>query len=481
MAARKILTEVGIRAALARAKRTGKPTWTADGAIPRSHGGLQLYAHPSGSARWFWRYSTADGHTARIALGPLAGEGTGGLMLPAARAAVAAKAALYRQPESRDVRAYEEAQRVRTEAKRQAAEEAERQRAEVARMATEEAGRLTLQALLDVYVAHLRQAGKASAYDVANTVRNHVTLAAPELAQKPAREITTRDAAALLRPLVEAGHGRTAGKLRSFGAAAFALAVKAEVDSTVAAAFIPFAVEANPFAATGTFAKFNRTLERALSEPELRAYYAAVKARPDSPIRDALLLGLLLGGQRTAQLLRATVADVDVTARTLRLFDAKGRRQQPRAHVLPLTDPTLEVVQRCIARADKQRAKRGGDGPRWLFSSHGSAAVTPMTLAHEVGDIAVTLAAKPEGERIIRAPFQLRDIRRTCETRLAALGISREARAQILSHGLGGVQQRSYDRHNYMDEKTAALAAWCAYLETAPAANVLPLRGKGRR
>jgi len=30
-------------------------------------------------------------------------------------------------------------------------------------------------------------------------------------------------------------------------------------------------------------------------------------------------------------------------------------------------------------------------------------------------------------------------------------------RAQLLSHGLGGVQHRHYDRHSYMDEKIEAL------------------------
>ena len=33
-------------------------------------------------------------------------------------------------------------------------------------------------------------------------------------------------------------------------------------------------------------------------------------------------------------------------------------------------------------------------------------------------------------------------------------------RAQLQSHGLGGVQARHYDRHDYMDEKRDALRAW---------------------
>ena len=55
--------------------------------------------------------------------------------------------------------------------------------------------------------------------------------------------------------------------------------------------------------------------------------------------------------------------------------------------------------------------------------------------------------------RAVREPFQLRDLRRTCETMLAGLGVSSDIRAQLQSHGLGGVQNRHYDRHDYAPEK----------------------------
>lgn len=40
---------------------------------------------------------------------------------------------------------------------------------------------------------------------------------------------------------------------------------------------------------------------------------------------------------------------------------------------------------------------------------------------------------------------------------MAALGVSKDIRAQVQSHGLGGIQARHYDRHEYMFEKRAAL------------------------
>jgi integrase len=481
MATRKILTEAGIRAAFAGVRKTGGERWIADGHIPRTHGGLQLRVKPI-AALWYWRYTQPGGAKPRIPLGTFTFDKTpGALTIAEARAEAGRLAALYQQPDSRDVRAHLDRQ-----AKRDAAENLAAERLRVAQLeAQAEAGKFTLERLLSVYIAHLRKQGKTSTGAVENCVINHVTKACPSVAQMPANAATARDVAALLRPLTESGKGRTAGKLRSYLRSAFALAARAEVDPDAPSAFLPFRVEGNPAAATGTLAKFNRALDRTLTEPELREYYAALNDAPDSPIRDALLLALLLGGQRTAQLLRATVADVDATAKTLRLFDPKGRRAQPRVHVLPLSEAALVVVNRCIARAEAQRAKAEEAGtiealaaiPLYLFSTFDGTPLRGETVTNAATEIAAALRAKPKAQRVVKESFQLRDIRRTCETRLAALGVSRDIRAQIQSHGLGGVQGKHYDRHDYMAEKSAALAAWATYLQQKPASNVRQLRG----
>jgi hypothetical protein len=67
-------------------------------------------------------------------------------------------------------------------------------------------------------------------------------------------------------------------------------------------------------------------------------------------------------------------------------------------------------------------------------------------------------------EKEAREPFQLRDVRRTAETLLAGLKVSSDVRAQVQSHGLGGVQQRHYDHHEYVLEKKQALEKWARHL-----------------
>jgi hypothetical protein len=467
---RKILTDAGIRAAIAAVKKSGKEKWVADGQIRRSHGGLQLRIKPSGDHRWYWRYSGPASSKPRIPLGLFAAEKTdGALTLTEARDKVETLAALYADPATRDVRAHLE-----REKKRVADAELAAEKARLAALAVEaEAGKHTLERLMAVYAAHLDKQGKLSAGAVRNCVLNHVTKAAPETANKPANVVITDDVVALLRPLTEVGHGRQAAKLRSYLNAAYVLAARAQLESDIPAAFLQFKVEHNPVAVTGTLSKFNKALDRALTEPELREYYQALKDQADSPIRDALLLALLLGGQRCAQVVRAKVTDADTTAKTLRLLDPKGKRTQARVHLLPLTDEALVVVNRCTERAKRQDST-------WLFSTRGKASVNPEMVTNEATAIATALLNEPKAERVIKEEFRLRDIRRTCETRLAALGISRDLRAQIQSHGLGGIQARHYDRHDHMDEKAAALKAWVAFLETAPADNVRPLHGAKR-
>ena len=48
---------------------------------------------------------------------------------------------------------------------------------------------------------------------------------------------------------------------------------------------------------------------------------------------------------------------------------------------------------------------------------------------------------------------------------MAALGVGKDVRAHLLSHGLTGVQVQHYDRHDYLAEKRRALELWEKHLE----------------
>jgi len=327
-----------------------------------------------------------------------------------------------------------------------------------AKAAKAAAAEYTVEALCDWYVKHQRGLGKQSATDAAGIFAKHVNQSA--FAALPARELTAKQATALIRTVVEAGHARTAAKLRAYLRAAYALAQGADTNPQAPAALVLFGVETNPVASTAAIKNAAGTRDVTLTDEELGEVLRLLAARRTVSHDDALAaleLSLILGGQRLAQVLRITAADVDCEAATVTLFDPKGRRIVARRHVLPLTATALELVNTCMA---VRRAE-------WLFGDK-AVQTNKDTVARKgvelLAEAQANIARRTKGRAPTRPKIEARDLRRTAETMLAAMGVSKDTRAQLLSHGLGGVQDRHYDQHTYMSEKRAALVAWEARL-----------------
>ena len=70
--------------------------------------------------------------------------------------------------------------------------------------------------------------------------------------------------------------------------------------------------------------------------------------------------------------------------------------------------------------------------------------------------------------------FRIHDLRRTCTTNITKMGFTRFIADRVLNHiakGVGG----TYDRHDYLKEKTEALDAWATHLQAILAENVVPI------
>ncbi len=320
----------------------------------------------------------------------------------------------------------------------QEAARADRKAAEAAaRVETEERKKYTLQALCEAYVGTLEAAGKSGASDARSLFKCHV-YTVPEIAGKPASEVEDEEIAEIISRVFEAGKERAAGKLRSYLRRAYQIAITSRLDPKQPSSLKAFRLRVNPVAAIPTIPGKART--RTLSEKELKAY---VEALGDDIIDTALRVALLAGGQRMKQLLRAGPADWN--GEHLRLFDPKGRRLTPREHLIPLGPKAAAMVSDLAEKAQ-------GRGSQYLFSSFGRVPLSAFTVSKRVNEIRTAMKCEP---------FDLRDIRRTCETMLVGkAGISRDVRAQLLSHGISGVQAVHYDRHDYIAEKAAALKKW---------------------
>ena len=320
----------------------------------------------------------------------------------------------------------------------------------------------TLAKLYEAYCAHLEASGKnGSARSARSFFNTHATKA---LKEKPAKDVSAEEIADMLRSITEKGKERTAGSLRTYLLAAYNIGMRARLDPKLPITFKQYGVTANPIAPIPAIA--SRTSNRVLTNDELQAYLTALDDRATDK---ALALALLAGGQRMGQVLRVTVSDWTPETKTLRLLDPKGRRKEARIHLLPLAPRAAAIIESLVADANAAKVTH-------LFDLD---VQTPGKRAKLICDT----KDKESGKARIEPAFNLRDIRRTVETRMAGLGINKDTRAQVLSHGLGGVQDKHYDRHAYETEKRNALTAWENWLTSIekgekPVDNVVPLQSK---
>jgi integrase len=410
-----------------------------------------------------YQYFGPKGAKKLFLLGSYDLEGVRGLSLPVARDRAAELTALYRTGVI-DLHGHFERQRADEERARKSQEETQQR-------AREEAQHATLGHLLNTYTTHLKQLGKSSAGDVKSILKKHVFDANSALALRKAADISVDEFVGLIGAVVGKGKGRTAAKVRSFLRAAYALAIRSKMDPALPQVMRTFGIVVNPLASTAALSQFNKARRRHLNAPELGAFLRRVDGLSSGPKKDALEMCLGLGGQRPTQLLRARQTDVDLPGGTITLYDPKGARTQPRVHMLPLTGNTLDTVKRRLdaVQLAREEAKRKGEtdnlpaaGAMWLFSTDDRAGMREETISELVKNLSVEMVEAGEA----REPFQLRDLRRTAETMLAKLGTGPNIRGEVQSHGLGGVQKRHYDQHDYLEEKRTALQLWASHLAT---------------
>lgn len=442
-------TDADIRGVLAKAKLQRRSIWAKDPGAERGKGALEFRASPEGKGRWYWRYTLPDRSSTRIPLGTY-GDRDDALTLREARQERDSKVALYIKPESKDVRAFEAEQ---VQAKRDGKE-----RAALEKIAKLEADRdrltLSVSRLLAEYVEHLEEAGKAlSARDAGNMFKNHVSDAFPAFAALPALDLMPGHVVEILRRLIDGEKRTTARKLRSYLRAAYSLAIGAAHDPNSTARLDRFNVKSNPVQSVKTIKGGSVAGERTLNERELKAYIGWLESQK-SPNASALLLALYSGGQRMSQLLRVNVADVDTGEQILLLEDGKGRRKTARKHAVPYSTRGRALVDDLLAQATEKERE-------FLFVDNPAMVASKVTQASKmVNDACNAMTANPKafGLDSIK-PFRMGDIRRTCETMLAPI-VSKDIRAQLLSHGVSGVQATNYDRYAYIDEKRAAINLW---------------------
>jgi integrase len=122
---------------------------------------------------------------------------------------------------------------------------------------------------------------------------------------------------------------------------------------------------------------------------------------------------------------------------------------------------------------------------KYVFSIAGYSAIAGYAKAKRRLDAAMTALARAErGEDATIEPFRLHDLRRTCATGMASIGVEPHHIEATLNHisgfraGIAG----TYNREQYSKEKAAALVRWSEHVErvaTGQTAKVVPIGRKG--
>ncbi|MGA2491334.1 MAG: integrase arm-type DNA-binding domain-containing protein [Roseiarcus sp.] len=253
---------------------------------------------------------------------------------------------------------------------------------------------------------------------------------------RAAADLTDKAVIKVKSALIEAKKDATASALLRYGHAAFAWAISERL------------VEGNPFAGIKKPSVASR--ERVLTDEELGAVWRATGG-PGS--FTAIVRLLMITGQRREEIAGMSWSELSDDLSTFTIPAARSKNGV--ASIVPLPLPARQIIEGALRRDGVDLVF---PGERGVFRNWGHA------------------KKRLDGASGVKG-WRLHDLRRTVATNLQALGVRLEVTEAVLSHvsgsrgGIAGV----YQRHDWLEEKRAALTAWGeklgAIIEGRPAAD----------
>jgi integrase len=397
--------------------------------------GLYLVVQPSGAKSWALRYRF-DGKPVKVTLGrwPI-------MTLAAARGAAAA--ALEQVESGIDPAAEKKA--------------AKAEAIEAARLEADPtiAERDKVKSVIDLFMKRHASRNRRAA-DVANMFRRDVL---PRWGDRNIHDITKRDLIDLLDGIVDRGSPITANRLLAHLRTVWTWAKGRDI------------ITASPFDGVKPPSP-ERARDRVLTEQEIVWFWDACEkmGQPFGP----LYRFLLLTGQRLRE--GAEMTEGELHGDLWRI--PASRVKNADEHTVPLPLAARDV----LAGVARIRGKAG-----YIFTTSGDSPVSGFTRAKERLDRLMVEAAnegRGAGDVIEIPPFTIHDLRRTAASGMAGLRFPPHIVEAVLNHrsgtrrGVAGV----YNRHDYRDEKRAALEAWVRHvlsLVDGQPDNVVRLEGRG--
>jgi integrase len=246
----------------------------------------------------------------------------------------------------------------------------------------------------------------------------------------PVDTITRRDVAAQLLVIIRESGAVSAANARGAVSALFAWALANGL------------AQSNPVIGTAR-PKTPPPRDRVLSDPELTAIWRAA----DDDNFGCIVKLLMLLGQRRTEVGGMAWSELDLGRGTWTIPALRSKNH--RAHTLPLPPLAANII------ASSPRLV----GRDTLFGARADGGLTGWTRPKAALDARL-------GDSV--RPWTLHDLRRSCATRMADLGVQPHIIEQILNHQSGHKAGPAgiYNRSSYEREARAALALWANHVRT---------------
>lgn len=283
--------------------------------------------------------------------------------------------------------------------------------------------------------------------------------AKPELKGRKVTEIEPTDIRRVLGRAHKRGAQRVPWMLHCYLHAAFAHAIAVQEAEGVL-----FPLERNPVAGVKKPDEGITPGERVLSAEEIPALWQALEHDTErvSPFTLGAIRLMLLSGQRLQEILRAYWSQIDLREGTWLFPRAQTKTNRP--HLLPITPRMQAAFARVPVLSERvfPHARQPEAGMPFRSITQ---AIDRLCVRHGI------------------EPFSPRDLRRTCTTHWARIGIQPSVRYQLQNRALGDIESLHYNLYDGLPEKRAALERWerelARMIDGIPGANIIALRPSG--
>lgn len=198
-----------------------------------------------------------------------------------------------------------------------------------------------------------------------------------------------------------------------------------------------------------------RARARVLDDAEIRALWIEAETCGMHRITALALKMILLTGQRPGEVCGMQWSEVDRDARTWTVPAAR-RGKTNDTHTVPLCRTAIELLDTTRAEIERLTPRRKAKPSGFVFEARPGAPIDRGSANRAVARYREALSNR---ELPGLGHWTPHDLRRTCRTRLAEIGITPDIAELTIGHVKRGIVA-TYDRHAYGQQIRMALEAW---------------------